>query len=219
VSGPGSLTKREDSAGNAGVLTFGTTTVDGTTYGGTVDYEGTTNVKTGILRVADGVTMYGQDDITVDSGAVMDLQEGSTLAVGAKDAATGTTLNVGGAGELRFNSNVALDIFSATDYDQLLFGEGLTVTSDPEADKLITVTVADGVDLGGDLIPVVQGLNPDALADWTVSVTSGFAYLLQPDGTLAIGSSAAIPEPSTLVLLVLGFGLIAGRNLLKKRNK
>ncbi|MBR0190980.1 MAG: hypothetical protein IJQ31_02820, partial [Thermoguttaceae bacterium] len=47
VSGPGSLTKREDSAGNAGVLTFGTTTVDGTTYGGTVDYEGTTNVKTG----------------------------------------------------------------------------------------------------------------------------------------------------------------------------
>lgn len=211
VTGPGSLTKREDSAGFAGVLTFGTATVDGTTYGGTVDYEGKTNVKTGILRVADGVTMYGQDDITVDSGAVMDLQEGSTLAVGAKDAATGTTLNVGGAGELRFNSDIVLDIFSATEFDQLLFGEGLTVTSDPDADKLITVNVADGVDLGDTLIPVIQGLNPGALADWTVSVSSGFTYLLQADGTLAIGSSAAIPEPSTLILLVLGFGLIAGK--------
>ncbi|MDO4858037.1 MAG: PEP-CTERM sorting domain-containing protein [Thermoguttaceae bacterium] len=211
VTGPGSLTKREDSAGNAGVLTFATTTQDGTTYGGTVDYEGKTNVKTGILRVAEGVTMYGQDDITVDSGAVMDLQEGSTLAVGAKDAATGTTLNVGGAGELRFNSDIVLDIFSATEFDQLLFGEGLTVTSDPDADKLITVNVADGVDLGDTLIPVIQGLNPGALADWTVSVSSGFTYLLQADGTLAIGSSAAIPEPSTLILLVLGFGLIAGK--------
>lgn len=211
VTGPGSLTKREDSAGYAGVLTFGTTTQDGTTYGGTVDYEGKTNVKTGILRVADGVTMYGQDDITVDSGAVMDLQEGSTLAVGAKDAATGMTLNIGGAGELRFNSNVALDIFSETEFDQLLFGEGLTVTSDPEANKLITVSVADGVDLGDSFIPVIQGLNPDALADWTVSVTSGFTYLLQPDGSLAIGSSASVPEPSTLILLVLGCGLIAGK--------
>ena len=213
VSGPGSLTKREDSAGNAGVLTFGTTTVDGTTYGGTVDYEGTTNVKTGILRVANGVTMYGQKTITVDSGAVMDFQNGSTLAVGPKNATTGTTLNVTGAGELRFNGDMALDIYSETDFDQLVFN-GLNIVSDSAAQKKIRVNVSNSADLGDTLVPVVLGMSPETLADWVVSVSSGYGYVIQEDGTLLIGSANVVPEPSTIVLLILGFGLI----LLKRRS-
>lgn len=219
VTGPGSLTKHEDSEGNAGVLSFGKIEKDGKTYGGTVAYEGTTAVKSGVLRVLDGVTMHVQDDVTLGTEELkgtFDLEKGATLSIGAPDAKTGSIIQFTGSGELFLGGTLAFDVFSADDFDQLIIDAGiLNKTEVPES---IDILLADGADLGGQTIQLTEGFSTDFWEGVPFHLSTGLTAFLTADGNLAVGSSGNVPEPAAWSMLLLGvFGMFGFRKVRRSR--
>lgn len=222
VTGPGSLTKHEDSEGYAGVLSFGTIEKDGKTYGGTVAYEGTTAVKSGVLRVLDGVTMHVQDDVTLGTDALkgtFDLEKGAALSIGAPDAETGSEIRFTGSGELSLAGTLVFDIFSSDDFDQLIIGSDLlNLQETPES---IDILLAEGAEIGEQTIQLTEGFSVDFWDGVPLNVSSGLNAFITADGNLAVSALAAgtdgnVPEPAAWVMLPLGsFGMLGFR---KARN-
>lgn len=222
VTGPGSLTKHEDAEGYAGVLSFGTIEKDGKTYGGTVAYEGTTAVKSGVLRVLDGVTMHVQDDVTLGTDALkgtFDLEKGAALSIGAPDAETGSEIRFTGSGELSLAGSLLFDIFSSDDFDQLIIGSDLlNLQETPES---IDILLAEGAEIGEQTIQLTEGFSVDFWDGVPLNVSSGLNAFITADGNLAVSALAAgtdgnVPEPAAWVMLLLGsFGMLGFR---KARN-
>ncbi|MBE6429194.1 MAG: PEP-CTERM sorting domain-containing protein, partial [Planctomycetaceae bacterium] len=220
VTGSGSLTKHEDSEGYAGVLSFGTIEKDGKTYGGTVAYEGTTAVKSGVLRVLDGVTMHVQDDVTLGTDTMkgtFDLEKGAVLSIGAPDAETGSVIEFSGNGTVYLGGALELDIFAADDFDQIIIESGLLSESDvPES---VDIWVAEGVEITDEPIQLTQGFTSDIWKGVDINVSDGWVSMIMANGNLAVGlsSDGSVPEPSSLLLLLSGFTLLGVRRIFRKK--
>lgn len=208
VTGEGSLLKLEDSNDNAGVLSIGTIEKDGKTYGGTVDYAGPTNVRSGVLRILDGVTMYAQDDISLGDGTEMegtfDLEKGAVLSIGAPDAKTGTELEFSGNGTVELGGTLEFDIFSESDFDKIILNADLLNLG--ELPESIDIKIAEGVEAGDEMIQLTQGFDAAFWEDVLVNLPSGWMYSISADGNLAVGGAAAVPEPGSMLLLLTGIG-------------
>ncbi len=219
VTGPGSLTKHEDQQGYAGVLSFGKLEKDGKTYGGTVAYEGTTAVKSGVLRVLDGVTMHVQDDVTLGTNGLkgtFDLEKGATLSIGAPNAKTGSTIQFTGNGELFLGGTLAFDVFSADDFDQLIIDAG--ILNKTETLESIDILLADGADIGDRTIQLTEGFSADFWEGVPLNLSTGLMAFLTADGNLAVGSSGSVPEPAAWLMLILGaFGMFGFRKVHSSR--
>lgn len=217
VTGPGSLLKHEDSASQAGLLAFGTTEKNGKTYGGTVAYEGTTTVESGVLRVMDGVTMFVQDNVKLGNGdlkGTFELEEGATLSIGADSAVTGTTVSITGDGTLSLAGSLEFDVFSENDFDQLIIDSALLdLAVAPDA---VNIMVAEDVVLTDEPIQLTEGFSTSFWENVDLFVSKGFDALILADGNLGVRTAA--PEPASWLLMLSGLAFLFLRRNWGRKN-
>ena len=198
-------------------------------------YSGDTDIQAGTLKLAVGGSISNSPTIIVGdvdgSGAVLDVSSVSPFTVGAGQTLKGHgtvvgTLAVAGhlapgaspgtlnVGDIEFNNNSELDIelASATSYSQLISSGTITVDSNVK----LAVTLTGGFDpANGDVFNIL-GFNtisgtfaPVALPD----LDAGLSW--KTDDLYTTGQIQVIPEPATLVLL--GFGLMGVIGMRKRR--
>lgn len=168
-----------------------------TEFSGAINNTQTINMKSGEYALAGAVANSGT--ITLGNDA--------TLSVGAEDSTEPYDLQFTGAGSVALNGNLAISVFSPSRYD--------TVTIDP----LQTWSIGEDVTL---LLDMPDDLSGFVGKNVTLDVFSGskdlemFAQILTVDvgdsGLSAYVNSVGqivfnnteVPEPATLVLLLLG---------------
>ncbi|MDO4569979.1 MAG: autotransporter-associated beta strand repeat-containing protein [Planctomycetia bacterium] len=181
LSGSGTLTK----------LGTGTTTLTGA-----LAHSGGTTISAGTLQLTSA------DAVAVGTGGVT--LNGGTLALGT---------GVYDLGDLTANSgSIDLLLNSATDFSKLTVGE---ITSDDYGFLDILDNFGEALDYKYDIMTSLPTgvaddfdwnllLAPDLRGSWSL-VSNGSGLTLQG------AASAAVPEPSTWLLLALGAGLVLWR--------
>lgn len=189
------------------------------TMGGTVTIDGTLNGNNGQTSITDGVpsmkvagTLQGNGTVAVP----LTFAENAILSAGT----------VGSVGKLAFNQTVDLshariqvDIGPDGVVDQLVFNGETTLAES----MLLDVNLLDGASLVGGKSYDVLEFTGDLLIpldfDWNAILSPQTAYLFNThfaDNVLSLTvDGAAVPEPGSCVLLVLG--LVGGFLVLRKK--
>ncbi len=204
-------------------------------------YTGATNIESGTLRLTGSGSLASSGEITVRSGATLEVANSYRFASGqilsGEGRLTGTfrpgattVIEAGGEGvigTLSLEGDTLLDggdfrfELSSGGHDQLrLAGEGLSLTGNTTGAVTISLIDLDGTALPGDylLISTSELVNA-TLTDWTLASFSLADLPTGWEGELWLDANGlsfrAIPEPQTFLLVLGGVALLFARRRAK----
>ncbi len=189
--------------------------------GGDLQVKTLTNNASGSVQVSGG-DLYAT---TIDNAGTMNVTGDGRIQVGTIGATAGETLTLSGANAISMNGDFVLDVFSTTDFDKLAVAEGATINFGDDAG--IVLNLAQNAGFNSSEVYLIEnwidGFNDsgdwDILGslDFSVEGIDGFVAFLNDNGGIVFGNSNAVPEPTSVILLLLGvFGMVAVRKSTKK---